>query len=352
MVSYRVELRKVIAIVWSALLLLGWALITPSCQVVVPQHGWSKKWGPMVPHETFPGDCGVCHTPEGWEVLREDFSFDHQKETGFALEGAHAAAACLRCHNDRGPISVYIARGCAGCHPDPHKSSLGKNCQSCHEQTTWRPVGLISEHARTRFPLAGMHAIAPCESCHPRAPVGEFRGVPTTCHLCHERDLARATSPDHVNNGWVTGCERCHSPSGWAGADFRHDFFPLNGGHSALQCTQCHIGGNFGSIPSACFSCHQDDYQRAPNHEQFSQDCTQCHSTVAWSDAVFNHRFPLQGPHARPCSTCHQGGDTSSFTCLVCHEHRQTEMDDVHDDVNGYRYDSQACYQCHPNGRS
>jgi hypothetical protein len=26
-------------------------------------------------------------------------------------------------------------------------------------------------------------------------------------------------------------------------------------------------------------------------------------------------------------------------------------MDDKHRNRNGYRYDSLACYQCHPNGR-
>jgi hypothetical protein len=26
-------------------------------------------------------------------------------------------------------------------------------------------------------------------------------------------------------------------------------------------------------------------------------------------------------------------------------------MDDKHDDVGGYRYDSNACFACHPDGR-
>lgn len=334
-------------------LLAAFAVVALNCEVVVPRHGWNKKWGPMVPHETFPGECSLCHVPERWDVLREDFSFDHAKETGHPLEGAHANAACLRCHNDRGPVAVYAARGCRGCHFDPHKATLGPDCSRCHGESSWNPTGLIADHARTRFPLVGMHAVTPCESCHPLSKVGEFRGVPTDCALCHSDDLARATSPDHLASGWTSGCERCHSSRGWGGSNFQHSFFPLNGAHGALACDSCHAGGVFTGLSSDCYSCHQDDYQAAPGHvaQSFSTNCLQCHSTAGWGGAVFNHRFPLRGPHDKTCDTCHQGGNTSTFTCLVCHEHNRTKMDDKHKEERGYSYDSQRCVQCHPNGK-
>ena len=131
------------------------AAVLLNCKPVERRQAWSRRWGPLLPHTTFPGDCGICHVPERWDVLVEDFTFDHEQQTGYPLEGAHATAACLRCHNDRGPVGVYVARGCGGCHPDPHAASLGMDCQRCHEQTSWRPTGLIAEHARTRFPLMG-----------------------------------------------------------------------------------------------------------------------------------------------------------------------------------------------------
>ena len=175
-----------------------------------PRPQWSEEWGPMVPHHTFPADCSLCHYPDQWDVIRDDFEFDHAKETGFALEGAHAGASCLRCHNDRGPVEVYMERGCGGCHVDPHGSTLGFDCEKCHGQTWWEPQGLITEHNRLRFPLMGAHALADCEACHERATVGEFRGAPVECHLCHQRE-ARLAQPNHVINGWIRGCEECHS---------------------------------------------------------------------------------------------------------------------------------------------
>lgn len=259
-------------------------LLSVQCETMFPRQSWNREWGTMVPHKTFPGDCGLCHVPERWDVIREDFQFDHEKETGYALEGAHSLAACLRCHNDRGPVGIYLARGCGGCHVDPHQGSLGLECTRCHDQEDWSPAGLIADHARTRFPLSGPHAVAPCESCHERATVGQFRGAPVECQFCHQEEAARAL-PNHLINGWQRDCERCHDLGGWERAPgFRHDGFPLTGAHAGLSCLQCHPNGRFVPISTACFSCHQQDYIAAPNHVAggFSTDCTQCHNTVAW----------------------------------------------------------------------
>ena len=264
--------------------LLMWAMVAVNCETLVPRQGWSKKWGPMVPHETFPGDCNICHVSDSWDVLREDFEFDHHAETGFALEGAHADASCLRCHNDRGPVQAYFTRGCGGCHVDSHKGNLGLDCTRCHNQDNWSPSGLITEHARTRFPLIAGHAIAPCEACHNRATVGDFRGASVECEGCHQIDALQAV-PNHVANGWINNCEECHGPVSWAAQNFNHDFFPLIGGHAGVDCLQCHAGGQFQNTPNDCFSCHQNDYIAAPDHvaQNFSTDCTLCHNVFDWN---------------------------------------------------------------------
>ena len=66
-------------------------------------------------------------------------------------------------------------------------------------------------------------------------------------------------------------------------------------------------------------------------------------------------QFPIfSGRHAGEwdtCQTCHtQPASFEVFTCLTCHEHRRSEMDDEHDEVRGYVYESTACYSCHPDG--
>ena len=126
------------------LAMAGCAIVATVKEIAVPRQGWSEAWGPLVPHKTFPGDCSLCHVSERWDVIREDFLFDHAAETGHVLRGAHESAACLRCHNDFGPVAQYAARGCVGCHADPHRSKLTNDCTRCHGETDWRPRGLVA----------------------------------------------------------------------------------------------------------------------------------------------------------------------------------------------------------------
>jgi hypothetical protein len=316
-----------------------------------PRHGWDEQWGELVSHKTFPADCSLCHVPERWDVLKSDFSFDHEKQTGIALRGAHEEAACLRCHNDFGPVSAYTDRGCGGCHLDPHQAKLGGDCESCHNEENWRPRGLIADHAARGFPLVGAHAVTACEKCHIRAPVGEFRGAPRRCEACHRDDALSAPSMDHAAMGWLSSCERCHIPTTFGAAGFVHGFFPLSGGHAGVACTDCHGSGPIGPISRDCNSCHSDDYQTAPNHVagSFSTNCEQCHTTQTWQGAVFNHSFfPLTLGHSGlDCSDCHGAtpGPRAS-DCNSCHSDDFASAPD-HASLGFPR----SCEQCHTTQR-
>lgn len=366
-----------------------------------PVQAWWAARGPVVPHDSFPADCSLCHEGEGWNTIRSDFDFDHGAQTGMALEGAHAAAQCLRCHNDRGPVTVYFQRGCGGCHEDVHRGQLGADCAACHVQDHWRPDEQMAMHVRLGFPLIGSHAQIACWSCHPDAQAGNFTRTPATCVECHADDLAAALSPDHQAQGWTSGCERCHLPTSWAGAGFVHPW-PLTGAHAALDCQLCHAGGVFTGTPSACVDCHLAEYQATtdPDHaalgipttcEQchgtstwlgatfdhagiasgcvnchladyqattdpdhaaagFPTTCEACHSTTTWQGASFFHPTPIDrgGHSALDCGDCHLvPSNYANFSCTHCHEHNQADTDDDHDRVSGYVYASSACYACH-----
>jgi len=202
--------------------------------------------------------------------------------------GAQEEAACLRCHNDRGPVEQFADRGCAGCHEDVHRARLGPRCENCHDETTWHPNEAIAMHASTRFPLVGPHDSAECFTCHEGAQVGNFEGLEPVCAICHMSDAAAVVDPDHIANGWVTDCQRCHAEGDWDNADFEHSMsFQLIGGHDLSDCNDCH------TVPSA----------------------------------------------------------TPAFSYIDCHEHRQSKMADDHSEVPGYVWESLACLMCHPDGR-
>jgi hypothetical protein len=242
------------------------------------------------PHGPLSIGCEQCHTPEGWRPLREPLPFDHGKQAGFPLIQGHKGVSCTGCHGDL--RFAHVASACADCHQDVHRGAQGFHCERCHSPRGWDDRRRIQEiHAASLLPLTGAHATLDCEACHRGAPPVELSATPTECVSCHREDYQRA-QPDHVRLGFPLACEQCHDTSDFQGASFReHDqrFFPI-----------------------------------------------------------------FSGPHRGvwdTCAECHPGNTLQTFTCLTCHEHRRSEMDDEHDDVRGYRYESTACLTCHPTGR-
>ncbi len=93
-----------------------------------------------------------------------------------------------------------------------------------------------------------------------------------------------------------------------------HAFFPLDGAHAGLDCTQCHSGGRYAGVPNTCAGCHAGDAP-APH---FPGACTLCHTTAAWTPASFDHN----AFDTRDCSSCHRRDKPAhhwSGQCSVCH---------------------------------
>jgi hypothetical protein len=331
-----------------------WLLVV-ACVNLVPRQGWDPARGPVVPHDTFPADCALCHEGGDWSVVRADFEFDHERETGHALEGAHADASGLMCHNDRGPVAMYAARGCGGCHADVHQRRLGSDCSTCHDQQTWLPREQIAKHDMTRFPLVGAHASAACFRCHPGAQVGNFAGTPVECAVCHAQDYAATTAPNHAQVGYAQDCEMCHLETGWQPARFDHPgSFPLERGHFGLACAECHeTPGVFAGLSTDCGSCHDDDHQAVtdPSHlaAGFGLDCEQCHDTRLWSRVTWTHPtgFELTFGHAgRRCSQCHVGQSYvgTGTECVSCHLPIYEATQNPSHVTAGFGQDCESCH--------
>jgi len=298
-------------------------------------------------------DCERCHQTSGWRVLATPASFDHGA-VGYQLRGGHRGAACGDCHRSARPVE----RACDACHADRHGGRLGRACAECHTPESWQPSDMLARHARTRMPLTGGHALADCTSCHPRARGQQFVAVPLACVGCHADDYtAPTTHPDHVASGYGRQCEQCHRPAGWSPAYFAHTSFPLNGKHRTTPCNACH---DRNPVPRDCFGCHADDRPSgtSPDHHApgFPTDCSLCHTEQGWIPAAFpDHEslFPIEsGPHSRfDCADCHPDStDLGVFTCTTAACHPRGETDEHHDEVGGYTYESNACYDCHPRG--
>lgn len=281
----------------------------------------------------FKVSCGACHQTSRWS----DVTFDHSKSR-FPLTGAHQPAACAACHV-RGRYAD-TPRDCIGCHKpdDKHRGELGTDCATCHRATRWSDITF--DHTQARFPLEGAHQQVSCAACHTG---GRYRGVPTTCVGCHQKD-------DKHGGQYGTDCGSCHRVTRWSDATFDHDRsrFPLTGAHRGAACSECHAGGTFQGTPRACVNCHAEPGVHAG---RFGTSCADCHSTTAWLPAGYNgpHSFPMNhGGAGGSCSTCHPSSLTS-FTCTNCHEHNEVKMQDKHKEISGFSMGS--CLNCHPGGQ-
>jgi hypothetical protein len=162
--------------------------------------------------------CETCHTVEAPKFAT--LTFQHAN-TRFPLTGKHAPLQCEACHavaTQDFPAGHGTARrltgigaDCAGCHHDPHRAELGRECQSCHTTETFavkRYTHLNAGSLRAFF--TGRHIVG-CAACHKRSPTQSSAGaavlatyrVSTACSACHTDVHRGALGPR---------CESCHKP--------------------------------------------------------------------------------------------------------------------------------------------
>lgn len=302
----------------------------------------------------FSQECSMCHNTTTWLGV----NFDHNTQTKFPLTGAHATVQCSQCHLNGQFAATPTA--CVGCHltnfqqttnPNHAATGIPQTCEQCHNTTTWGDGKF--DHSKTAFPLTGAHLTVQCLSCHVG---GKYVGTPTQCVACHLTSFQQTTNPNHVSGGFPQTCEQCHNTTSWLTSTFNHNTtrFPLTGAHVNLACTQCHVGGNFASIPTDCNSCHSKDLQGTtnPNHVAagFPTDCSLCHSTTNWLGATFDHSktaFPLTGAHTSlTCSSCHSSGlfVGLSTTCVSCHLTNFQQTTNPSHVSSGFPTDCQVCH--------
>ena len=308
------------------------------------------------PHGKYSEPCANCHTSSSWKIARMSAKFDHAKY-GFALQGAHASAACTACHRSL-DFSAAQTR-CASCHADVHKGEMGDDCARCHGARSFVDRGpMLRLHQMTEFPLSGGHAAIACEACHRGTSAGQrqFAGTQAECRACHLAQYQATRSPDHAAGGFPLTCQQCHSSVQWSPARFNHDAigFPLRGAHRAVACGECHANGRYAGTPRECIACHQSDYDGAtPPHASAGfvpSLCASCHGFDRWSPSTFDHgrtSFPLTGAHVTvSCTTCHSDGvfDGMPTACISCH---QSDYDNAPTNHAAAGFTPGACATCH-----
>lgn len=340
-------------------------------------------------------NCLTCHTAIKWQIT----NFTHPQE--FPLIGGHAGVACASCHTEgekQREVESYISKPtCAACHESPHQPDFvevgarsspdaADACAACHNagDALWSASleRLTPEqHAATGYPLTAPHDIQKCSECHAGLEPGHVRSEdpnlwklrfpgrqPQQCERCHE-DPHMGQFKDTQSQG---ACASCHQMTRFFPTLYdahRHGEcrFPLEGGHLAVACADCHkLEGEvrkFVGTTNICADCHKDvhngafDKDTMPKEVHGKPGCARCHTTmdfqkVDWTaddHGVWTGEF-LKGKHATAaCNDCHRrdlqpGQPLSALKkapkdCASCHQDphaRQFEINSVTD-----------CARCH-----
>jgi hypothetical protein len=277
--------------------------------------------------------CETCHGVKTWKPS----NFNHDTDTKYALKDKHRSVKCATCHT--GPIyRDKLGTACWDCHAkdDKHKETLGRRCVDCHTERGWKdPPGF--DHAKSRFPLRGAHALAKvtCKDCHADQ---LYRNAPRECIGCHKKD-------DRHQGSLGETCVDCHTEKDWKATGFDHERtkFQLRNAHAArtVKCQDCHENHRaYRRTPTDCLSCHKRD----DRHDgTLGIKCESCHDDRSWRVQRFDHshaRFTLAGRHVVvPCEQCHLSlrFREAPRDCLGCHR-----KDDRHKASQG-----PLCESCH-----
>ena len=318
-------------------------------------------------------DCIQCHSEhhgEKFQMIHFDKkSFDH-KQTGFALEGAHATKIkdCKECHQSKNissPIHINkkntfmgLTSKCLSCHENYHQNKLSENCTSCHEMATFKGAKKFN-HTQTKFPLEGKHEAVNCKECHqkssqdPQKPI-DFSKAETNCASCHT---------DKHKGKFGNQCAICHQEESFEiirpTKAFNHKMtgFQLEGKHREISCQKCHVNskgqGKFNEFRAKvnldCITCHKDVHEG-----KLGTDCKKCHNQQSFLlknksfVGAFDHAktdYPLKGKHEKvDCKACHKGDFTDPLpfnSCMNCHK------DEHRGDFNYKEKKYSDCSACH-----
>lgn len=347
-------------------------------------------------------NCGECHKEHfgrDFDMVHLDTATFRHGETGYELRGGHGRVSCRECHTPERvsarDVREYGAKGgflrrtmlglptaCAACHApeDPHgRQFAGRRCDDCHDEREWNEPARF-DHARTAYPLTGLHRRVACGGCH--TPDGSRDGAPVryvglefgACTSCHQ---------DPHGGRMGATCTGCHTTDGWhrlaskaIEGRFDHDRtrFRLAGRHAAAECGACHgrpaprtaaIRIRFAAgteeftyprpIASACASCHVDHHGGEFRRSAGGGACEGCHGERGWTPTTYDiarHNrgaaFRLTGAHvATPCAECHQVQTRRGTALRFRIANRECKACHTADDPHGRRYARFKCEDCH-----
>jgi predicted CXXCH cytochrome family protein len=159
-----------------------------------------------------------------------------------------------------------------------------------------------------------------------------YGNTPTACYSCHQADFTGTTNPNHVSFGLPN--RLLHVP-----LDERLDLVVFQSRHNRLSadgrahlttpCATCHVNNNYTTLPTACYGCHQADWNGTNNPSARRGGLPHHLRYVPHNNRLVGRDLQSQ-QHAVP-------SDRRAYTvsCILCHVN------------NVFAGTPTACYSCH-----
>jgi hypothetical protein len=277
--------------------------------------------------------CEACHAATVFTAFSGTTMTSAKHTAMFAVIGK----TCDACHDAVTPTLSFYGVSNLTTRPRDHSSGSKKtsDCSSCHNTNGWGGGAAQKKPppaAPAASPRTTIATVVNPAAVGPRITMGGLnasvglRAIAGLSTTAAPPILARSVDLPRLSHAGVTGnCASCHNGVLARGKPPMHI-----AGNSA--CADCHT--TLAWIPArfehrqpmgSCFGCHNG--ATAPGkptaHVQTPQDCAACHGTIAWSPATFSHvgvasncqgchngitapSKPVQHPiTARDCGTCH-----------------------------------------------
>ena len=313
-----------------------------------------------------PNDCSLCHTTANWNstVLPSGHMPNPGNQACSICHKSAPADYTTATLNTNTILHTGISSGCIACHGAPnatapvfylnytpkdallspvHIPSSNTACEACHAANVFTA---FSGTTMTSAKHTAMFATA---------------GFPKTCDQCHDKSTLvfygvtklQTRPSDHKSGSKLTNdCNGCHNTNSWGGgAQVRPaasttksvgaaTVSTVNAANAvqaqaatasaaassvasgnAVAANAAATGASTGSasavgvrpgsrpnphalVTGNCVSCHNGTVATAkgPRHIASNDQCANCHTTIAWLPARFDHRGI-----AANCATCHNG---------------------------------------------
>ena len=287
-------------------------------------------------------DCASCHAAT---YVSGGFGPTNMS----AAKHAFVPTTCDTCHEAGSNFYLGASTPALQVRPASHLSStnpqeVSGDCSGCHNTTDWTTTAKPANH----MPTPGTQV---CSVCHTAIGNTEasyatlttsmpamHSGITGNCSQCHGNYTAALTwynnytpkdailAPSHIPYLVGTDCSSCHASNYALGGFGPTNMSPAKHAFVPTTCNTCHdtgksfyLGASTPALqtrPDGTGATAAYDHIHNPSLPQMvAGDCSQCHTTTAWTTPKNLPGGHMPIPGTQTCSVCHIGG--TNFAILA-----------------------------------